>query len=142
MPQVLLSCIGQRQPKLDGSRLTDVGWKLTQLPLHPHLAHLRQARGSIIDDMAAVVAALLSERDILQNGRAFLKDPHRDKAASAGVPIDPSAGSLSFCRVGAVFASDLSPRSLDTGTLVRSIAPVASLSIGQAVCQNPPLIGR
>lgn len=117
----LLSCIGATTAKADGSRLTDIGWKLTQLPLHPRLARLllAGAESGIIDD-AAVVAALLSERDILQNGRAFLKDPHRDKAASSErSDLTHRLDRFRFAESVRFSRPSLSREGLDADTLVR-----------------------
>ncbi len=61
----LLRELGALEPIPDGLRLTDIGRKILQLPLHPRIGRLLlagQEAGS--RDMAAIVAALISERDI------------------------------------------------------------------------------
>lgn len=74
----LLCSLRATTGKADGSQLTEVGAKLTQLPLHPRLSRLllAGAESGIVDD-AAVVSAMLSERDILQSSRAFTQDARR-----------------------------------------------------------------
>lgn len=69
------------------SRLTQLGNKLTALPLPPRLSRLLVfgAEQGILDD-AAVVAALLSERDILLGSRAL----SHDRRAMAGIASEPS----------------------------------------------------
>jgi ATP-dependent helicase HrpB len=61
----LLGELGALEAIPDGHRLTEIGRKLLQLPLHPRIGRLLlagQAGGH--RDLAAVVAALISERDI------------------------------------------------------------------------------
>lgn len=76
--EALLRNLGATTSKDEGSKLTSTGQKLTQLPLHPRLARLllSGAESGIVDD-AAVVAAMLSERDILQSSRAFGTDSRK-----------------------------------------------------------------
>jgi ATP-dependent helicase HrpB len=69
-------------------QLTDLGRSLTQLPLHPRLSRLLLAGAElgILDD-AAVVAALLSERDILLYNRS-LDSSGRARVAVSSEPSD------------------------------------------------------
>ena len=62
--RTLLTALGA----LDGGRITEHGRALAKLPLHPRLAHMLVTAGK----PAAPLAALLSERDILQGAPADL----------------------------------------------------------------------
>jgi ATP-dependent helicase HrpB len=54
---------------LDGGRPTELGRRLVELPVHPRLATMLWAATSADRRTAALLAALLSERDILRSGR-------------------------------------------------------------------------
>ncbi len=72
----LLRELGALEPIADGLCLTDVGRKLLELPLHPRLGRLLLAAGeSGHGALGAIIAALLSERDILA--------PRRNQALAA-----------------------------------------------------------
>ncbi|MGC8625830.1 MAG: helicase-related protein, partial [Phycisphaerae bacterium] len=63
----LLQELGALEPIADGLRLTAIGRKLLELPLHPRLGRLLlAAKESGIGALGAVVAALLSERDFMR----------------------------------------------------------------------------
>ncbi|MGC8624630.1 MAG: ATP-dependent helicase HrpB [Phycisphaerae bacterium] len=62
----LLRELGALEPIADGLRLTDVGRKLLELPLHPRLGRLLlAAMESGHGALGTIIAALISERDIL-----------------------------------------------------------------------------
>ena len=54
---------------LDGGRPTELGRRLVELPVHPRLARMLLAASGSGRRTAAILAALLSERDILRRGR-------------------------------------------------------------------------
>ncbi len=62
----LLRELGALELMADGLRLTEIGKKLLELPLHPRIGRLLlAARQSGAGALGAIVAALISERDIL-----------------------------------------------------------------------------
>jgi len=85
--ELLLRALGAIGTPEQGSRLTTLGGKLTRLPLHPRLSRLllAGAEQGILDD-AAVVSALLCERDIVAGTRALAHESH----AILGVASEPS----------------------------------------------------
>ena len=54
---------------LEGGRVTELGRSLAELPLHPRLARMLLAAPASQVELAALLAALVSEREILQRGR-------------------------------------------------------------------------
>ena len=93
---------------LDGAgKITKLGRKMTELPLHPRLAHMVLKGKSLgFASLACDVAAILSERDFLRRDdgfndsdirlRAEILTSRGERATSTGMSIDSSA--LKRCR--------------------------------------------
>jgi ATP-dependent helicase HrpB len=64
---------------IDAGHVTDVGRRMVRLPVHPRLARLIVAgqQSGVVED-AALVAAMLSERDAFRDSR---RDQHRQRAS-------------------------------------------------------------
>jgi ATP-dependent helicase HrpB len=71
-PPAALAIAGQLLEALgavDGGRPTELGRRLVELPVHPRLARMLLAASGSGLRTAAILAALLSERDVLRRGR-------------------------------------------------------------------------
>ncbi len=98
--RALLSALGA----LDAGRITDHGRALAKLPLHPRLAHMLVRGGKA----AAGLAALLSERDILQGAPADLSLRIKALSGERG-PYPVRKGALAHVKQEAKRLAKLAP---------------------------------
>ncbi len=132
-----------------GGRLTAAGRAMAALPLHPRLAHmLARASGAGAVRLAAELAALLSERDLLRGGArdadiasrlALLRaEPAAGREAARDGTIDPAArervrrmaARFETLARGASQAPSERPASTATGAEARTATGSASQSAG------------